>query len=338
MLKNKDWEINMKTTIKISSTFDHGNTEVLDTLLKIQNIDPKFDEVEFDLSCHCDCNPFNNLLIAQTLKNFKTNNPKAIRSVKPCRNASTDSYLQHLGFYKFFGADHGKEVGAARSNSHHVPITPLEFDFDFYSSVEKYAEKLATLFHFDKDLYQFLKYIFVEIIRNIYEHSGKIEDSYICAQTWDKYNLVEIAIIDSGCGISNALRRIYKNSSEEELLRMATSPGVSAKSNHCYLDKNDGWRNSGYGLYILKRLALEYSGSLMICSNNYCDYYHKNGTISHYQTFYPGTALSIRFRTDQNINFIETRRRIVAEGQEESKEILGAIQSASKSSGGHYHR
>ena len=323
--------------LKVVSTFDHGNIEVLDTMLQIQRIDPNEKEVVFDLSQYNECNPFNNLLIAQTLKNFKKNNPNINRRVFSCSNDNTDSYLQHLGFYKFFGANHGKDIGVAQANSHYVPITPLKFSFDFYSNIEKYAGKLAYLFHYDKDLYQFLKYIFVEIIRNIYEHANTTEESYMCAQTWDKHNLVEIAIIDSGCGIANALGKIYKNASEEELLRMATAPGVSAKSNHRYLDKNDGWRNSGYGLYILKRLALEYGGSLMICSNNYCDYYHKNGTITHYKTFYPGTALSIRFRTDQKINFIETRKRIVAEGEKESENIIGAVKSASKSSGGHYH-
>lgn len=327
----------MKTTVKISSTFDHGNTDVLDTLLKIKELDPNYDEVVFDLSYHNDCNPFNNLLIAKTLANFKRNNPSTKKSILPCKNTNTDSYLQHIGFYKFFGVEHGKDVGVAQASYHYVPITPIEFDIFFYEGIEKYGEKLAKLLSFDRNLYEFSKYIFIEIIRNIYEHSGSNE-AYMCAQTWDRYNLTEIAILDSGCGISNALCHIYKDSSEEELLRMATSPGISARSNFRYTDKNDGWRNSGYGLYVLKRLALEYGGSLMICSNNYCDYYHRNGTISHYKTFYPGTALAIRFKTDQNINFAETRRRIVAEGEKESSDIHGAIKSASKSSGGHYHK
>lgn len=326
----------MKTEVKIESTYDHGNVEVLDSLLEINRIDPKAEEVVFDLSRYNECNPFNNLLIAQTLKNFKKNHPTTNRKVIPCRNNNTNSYLQHLGFYKFFGAEYGKDIGVAQPNSHYVPITPIAFDWDFYDNIGKNADKLANLFHFDKDLHNFMKYVFIETIRNVFEHADTKDNAYISAQTWERSHLVEIAIIDSGCGISNALKKTIRDSSEPELLRMATSPGISAKSNHSYLEKEDKWRNSGYGLYILKRLALEYGGSLMVCSNNYCDYYHKNGTISHYSTFYPGTALAIRFKTDQAISFEETRSKIVKEGERESNSISGAIKSASKSSGGHY--
>ena len=323
-------------TFEIKSTFNHGNTEIHNTLLNMKNVNQQSVPLVFDLSQHNDCNPFNNLLIAQTLKNIKISSPDIKRSVIPCKNKATDSYLKHIGFYKFFGVEHGNDLGVAKANKNYVPITPIKFDQFFYDSIEKYGEQLAELLYFDKDLYEFSKFAFVEVIRNIYEHSNS-KDAYMSAQTWERFNLTEIAIIDSGCGISNALKRIYKNQNESDLLRLSTSPGVSARSNHNFLDKDDAWRNSGYGLYILKRLALEYGGSLMVCSNNYCDYYHKNGTISHYQTFYPGTALAIRFKTNQNINFEKTRKRILAEGEKESKNILGAIHSASKSSGGHYH-
>lgn len=323
---------------KIESSFGYGNIQALESMLQIKNIDEK-ESIVFDLSNYNECNPFNNLVIAQTLKNFKIEHPDLERKVIPCKNNDYDSYLQHLGFYKFFGADHGKAVGVANANSHYVPITPIEFEyeFDLYTSIEKYAMKLARLFSFDKDLYEFLKYIFVEVIRNIYEHANTKEKAYVCAQTWDRHSLVEIAIMDSGCGVSHALQRLYRDSSEQELLRMATDPGVSAKSNHRYLTKDDAWRNSGYGLYILKNLALQYGGSFMLCSNNYCDYYRNDGSIHNYKTYFPGTALAIRFKTDQNMDFNKTRARIVDQGEQEAKNISGAIKSASKSSGGHYH-
>ena len=73
----------------------------------------------------------------------------------------------------------------------------------------------------------------------------------------------------------------------------------------------------------------------MLCSNNYCDFYTEEG-ITNYKTFYPGTAIAIRFRTDMHLKFENIRRRIVCEGTKEAKDIRGAIKSASKSSGGHY--
>lgn len=322
---------------QIKSSYDHGNVEALSTLLQINNLQIKDKTIIFDFSRYYECNPFNNLIIAQTLKNFKKTHPNLDKRIIPCDYEKTDSYLQHLGFYNFFGAEYGNPLGRAHANKNYVPLTPLEFDFDFYSSIEKYANKLALTLSFDSNLYAFSKYIFIEIIRNIYEHANTGE-AYMSAQYWEKNHLVEIAIIDSGCGIDNALKTIYKNKTESELLRMATEPGVSAKSNHKYLEKNDSWRNSGYGLYILKRLALEYGGSLMVCSNNFCDYYLSNGVIKNYETFYPGTAIAIRFRTDKELDFKTTLHKIVSEGEKQANSITGAIKSASKSSGGHYNQ
>ncbi|MBE6534283.1 MAG: hypothetical protein E7678_04865 [Ruminococcaceae bacterium] len=318
----------------ITSYLGSGNKTALQDLFNIKNLEVTDGAIRFDFSKYYECNPFNNLIIAQTLKNFKKQHPEIETCFRPCSSESTNSYLQHLGFYSFFGADYGKPLGKAQANHKYVPLTSIKFQNDFYGSIVKYAEQLSALLSFDKDLYSFCKYIFIEIIRNIYEHA-QTQEAYMSAQYWGTYNLVEIAIIDAGRGISNALNPIYKNKTEQELLRMSTLPGISAKSNHSFLDAEDGWRNSGYGLYVLRRLAVEYGGSFMLCSNNYCDFYTEEG-ITNYKTFYPGTAIAIRFRTDMHLKFENIRRRIVCEGTKEAKDIRGAIKSASKSSGGHY--
>lgn len=321
---------------QIRSTFNRGNVEALSTMKHLHGLEG-YNEIIFNLNNYNDCNPFNNLVIAKTLRDYSLNHPASKCALKRCAKDNTDSFLQHIGFYDMIGVPYGKKVGEARPNENYVPITKLTFEKNFYDSIESYAQTLANTLSFNPDLHVFASYIFVELIRNIYEHS-RSNDAYICAQKWEPLNLVEIAILDSGCGISNALKRIYRNKDESELLRMATDPGISAKSNHALLDKKDGWRNSGYGLYAIKKLAIEYGGSLMVCSNNYCDYYVRNGTIAHYETYFPGTALAIRFRTDTSVNFIEARRRIIKEGELEAKQNnrYETIKSASKSSSGFY--
>ena len=321
---------------RIDSKFDKGNVEALASIYGVHKL-CGIDKIVFNLNNYYECNPFNNLVIAKTLKDYSANNPNVSCSLRRCKNPKTDSFLQHIGFYDMVGVSYGKKVGEACPNTNYVPITKLNFNGNFYQEIEGYAKTLANTLSFDLNLHNFSSYVFVELIRNIYEHSQS-QEAYICAQKWDQYNLVEIAIVDSGCGIANALKTIYTDKSEEELLRMATDPGVSAKSNHRFLDEDDGWRNSGYGLYAIKKLAIEYGGSLMVCSNNYCDYYVRSGKISHYKTYFQGTALAIRFRTDINIDFKEARCKIIAEGEKEAKRDhrVESIKSASKSSSGSY--
>ena len=110
--------------------------------------------------------------------------------------------------------------------------------------------------------------MFREMIRNVYEHSG-MDEVYVCAQYWPSYNLVEISIVDNGCGVKSAMEKKFKDMSEEELLSLALKPGISAESNHSWIGKNNRLSNSGYGLPITKELALAYDGYFIFCSGNH---------------------------------------------------------------------
>ena len=147
----------------------------------------------------------------------------------------------------------------------------------------------------------FLEYIFIETFRNVFEHADT-KEVFFSAQKWPSKNLLEIAIADTGCGVSNSLGRIFQGRSEKELLYLAGEPGITARSNYSYLDSNNAWLNSGYGLYILRRLSVTYGGSFMLCSGNYALHQTQKG-ITEYSTAYKGTAVAIRLKTDLNIDF-----------------------------------
>ena len=191
---------------------------------------------------------------------------------------------------------------------------------------------------FDEKLSLFLKYLFIETIRNTYEHA-EVEELYLSAQKWKSKSLLEIAISDTGCGVSNSLRKYkpYSDKSEKELIKLACDPGVSSRSNFRYLERDDAWRNSGYGLYLMRKLATEYGGSFLICSGSNALREDRNG-IRVFETKYEGTTIAIRIRTDLNYNFEEIRRKIVLEGERQSSSEQTSIHSASKSSGGRYNR
>ncbi len=321
----------------IKTSFGSGNIQALRICKEIMElIPPKDEDLIFSFLSYGENNPFSNLLLINTLRQYrKTHQDASLR----CAPKTTDSYLSHIGFYKACGIPYGKEPGEAHASPNYVPITNINLDgSDFYRTIEENATHLAATLQFDEGLQELLTYLFVETIRNVYEHANA-EKVLVAAQKWPTYRLVEIAISDTGCGITKSLGRMF-STDEVGLLRLACKPGVSAKSNYRYLEKDDPWRNSGYGLYIMKELALAYDGSFLLCSGNHAiryqndECYHETESVI--DTSYHGTTIGIRFRTDTNNDFDVVRRRIVSEGQLRAAQMEGAIRSASRSSGGRY--
>ncbi|MDE6605742.1 MAG: hypothetical protein K2K85_06985 [Clostridia bacterium] len=311
-----------------------GNNDVFKTLLDLDNEHTEATEIIFDLSGLKDKNPFNMLLIARKLFRFRNKYPnKVFKYTHP----NTEDYLGHMGFYNAMGSTKsGKRMGEARGSNTYIPIHKIDFaSLNFYDEIEPLAFKLAQVFQFDRDLAKFLQYAFIETIRNVYEHSQS-NKAFVCAQRWITHNLVEIAVLDEGCGVAEAMRRYSKDLPEIELLELSLAPGISAKSNHPYLGRDNEWSNSGYGLYVLKELCKTYKGSFTICSNNYAIRYNAKGEKTLFKPSFNGTAVCLRFSTNENVNFTEERRRIVAEGEKLAKENKKAIKTASKSSGGNY--
>lgn len=317
----------------IKSSYGCGNSQALTTMKEISEIHLDADEeCVFSLKNFSENNPFNVLAIASSLYHFRQKYPHNNVVLRP---KGDGDFLSHLGFYHMVGAEYGKKIGDAKPNSNYVPIRKVHLGASFYSEIEDYACDLARLLHFDKNLEEFIKYAFIEIIRNVYEHAN-IDTAFICAQKWPSQSLVEIAIIDNGCGIAHAMRRRFPNKNEKDLMYLAALPGVSALSNHRFLDRNDTWRNSGYGLYALRRLSVLYQGSFLLCSGNLALYQKQSG-VEERDTFFPGTAVALHIRTDTENDFKSVRCKVIAEGEREAKDSKKAIKTASKSSGGKYN-
>ena len=318
---------------QIVTTFGEGNIQALNICKDLSTlVPPQDEELVFDMRRYGENNPFSNLVLVNSLRRFKDNHKDSQLFCKP---KEPNGYLSHIGFYKASGIRFGNSPGEARASSNYVPITAIQLnDSDFYDSIELRAQELAATLGFDPALQQMLQYIFIETIRNVFEHANT-DMVWVAAQKWPTYNLVEIAIADSGEGIYGSLGKVFAIN-ESEILRLACKPGITARSNHNYLDAEDSWRNSGYGLYMMKELAIAYQGSLLLCSGKYAVRYSSEGE-EIFQTNYMGTAIGIRFYIDKAEDFNKVRDRILLTGEKEAKEIKGAIKKASRSSGGRYH-
>ncbi|MBR3318544.1 MAG: ATP-binding protein [Atopobiaceae bacterium] len=293
---------------------------------------PKDDLLRFDFYPYAENSPFSNLVLINALRQFKLRHPEAQLMVRPKKN---NTYLTHIGFYKGIGIDHGNATGEAHGSDTYVPVTEIKTGSPlFYNDLSNVVVKLARTLHYDPALEYMLKYVFQESIRNVHEHADT-DAVLVAAQKWPTKSLLEIAIADAGCGVAQSLGKRFHRE-PLDLLRLACQPGISALSNASRTAAEDAWRNSGYGLYVMKELALRCNGRFMICSDEHAIAYRRvNGSVKEdiYPTNYKGLALCLQFRTDETINFYSEIPDIARHGEELAVESEGAITKASGSSG-----
>ena len=321
---------------RIETTWDNANIQALGISKEIESINPGNDDVVgFDFSHYREANPFSNLVLINSILNYKTAHPDIHIRI---RQKDNDTYLPHIGFYKALKVPIGKELSEAIANPNYVPVTTIPFSAYFYDEIVKRSDELAKTIQFDHSFQEFLGYLFQETIRNAFEHADT-DNALVAAQNWPSKNTLEVAIADSGCGIASTLRSHFAKD-DLGLLEYALRPGITAGSNFGYKDVHDPWRNTGYGLYMIRQAALACNGSFIICSDgNALRYYRdKNGypAKSVYETRYKGTAIGIRFRTDISLDFEALISRIRMEGELLAAQTDGAIRSASKSSSGRF--
>jgi anti-sigma regulatory factor (Ser/Thr protein kinase) len=211
------------------------------------------------------------------------------------------SYLGHLGFFDFIDVTFGKAIGEATGNDRYIPITKLSYSELMFEVSPPYkllrhvimeeAEKLAIVLspiEADEGSTITLAYALREIIRNVFEHS-KAREAYICGQRWSG-GRVEIAIIDQGIGIFDSLKSAFGIKKPIDALELAIEPAIS-RTTGPKGDRNEHG-NSGYGLYVLSRLGLEY-GKFLLGSSDGCLRMDKNGTAID-DFAYKGTVVGLR--------------------------------------------
>ncbi len=303
---------------------------------------------EFDFGRVKNCDPFPMLMVANAIRHKREKYEKHQFIASNCNN----DYASYMKLYKACGLNLGDSVENTRGNSNYSCITKLSIaelylesqeNLDYIQeTLEKKAKSMALVLSRDnKEFQKWMTFVIRELLRNIPEHS-KSKTIWYCAQYWPSYDLVELAILDEGIGISNSLndscefRPMYNN--DYEALQLALEPGVSGTFSSTRKSIGTGdWENSGYGLYMVSQMCAELGASFIIASGNSAIRITKNNgsiTSTRYDTSIGGTAVQIRIRPSKNCNYDQIRSEIVKRGEKIARNKDYTIHSASKSSRG----
>jgi hypothetical protein len=274
-----------------------------------------------DLSRLGHVEPFGMLVCASVLRRFVARRKQAGAQFAAV-GFSNNSYAAHMGLYEAFGLPHGKKPGEASGSSRYIPLTCLKIQ-DFRKAagygpvgeaIASEAKRLARVLlqRTDGSQLSHISYAFLEIMRNVVEHSYA-DEIWCVGQCWPNKKAVEIAILDEGIGVKASLSRNpdHRRESDEEALHLALEAGISGappktdemKFRDAYADE---WANAGLGLFVVSQLCAE-GGQFSIVSGKSCLCIRRSGTTT-YPTDFAGTAVRMRLDSvaDSDINaFIE---------------------------------
>jgi hypothetical protein len=305
---------------------------------------PESGEYNFDFRLMDWVEPFALLYVSYHIAIFRLDRPFSNFNAQNFSLKNAHMYAAHMGFFKSFGLDYGKDPGEASGNQHYLPITIFNVDTleiearenceEIGSILEGHARRLAQVLtrECDSDLVDTIEYALREMFRNVVEHS-QAKSFGFCAQYWPTKKMVEIAVLDNGIGLrsSISMNPHLDITSDKDAIYYSLLPGVSGKTYKGSKNQRRGvWNNSGFGLYMTSEICRN-GGSFFVCSGQ-SGVMLKSLQKRVVSTHLAGTAIKMVLDTNQ-ISDIRVRLNEFREkGQSIASQISGANISPSVAS------
>jgi hypothetical protein len=302
-----------------------------------------YDGVTYDYGYMSNFDPFGMLLVGSKMREHVRMNSHLTFSDANYKN---HTYAGHMGFFQSVNQDFGNMPGEARGNSRYIPVTCIKIrdlrieSYDNSEVVQKTIDRRSlelarVLCQENHRLASILSYSIRELMRNIVEHSDS-DTIWFAAQKWDSKGVVEIAILDEGVGINQAIsfNPNLKIKHDEDALLLAIEPGISGKAfihnGKMRPQSGSDWDNSGYGLFVTSEIS-QLGGDFILCSGNKAIQIKDNRHVSR-DTEFNGTAIRMRLNLSEISGFGEELiRDIVANGESRAREnAITSVVSASR--------
>lgn len=265
-----------RKTIKVPAELTIGTT--FDFCKALKELDTH-DEYVFDFEQTRTVEPLGMLLVSSEIRRCRAQRQDARFS---CSNFRHMTYAGHMGFFKAFGLDFGKDPGEAAGGRTYIPLTILESEAlereaadkgeEVGNAIEAHSKRLTEtlLGEISGDVYDTMSYSIREVMRNVVEHA-QTNRFGICAQYWKSKGRAEVAILDRGIGLRQSLSRNphIDADSDKRAINYALMPAVSGKAfkGARQLNRGSPWVNSGFGLYLTSRICRN-GGNFFICSGD----------------------------------------------------------------------
>jgi len=167
-------------------------------------------------------------------------------------------HLSLLGYQRLFDEEASIPSGGGRM----LPLTLVRSSKD----VAPTANQIVTVLEVeDEEIRDAMRYSIIELLRNVVQHSRCQVGGLVSAVHYRDKGLVEITIVDHGCGIRTALREKYPEiSSDLKAVKFAIQPHVSGTfESGAY---SSMMNNAGLGLFFIKEIVSRGTGGFFLAS------------------------------------------------------------------------
>lgn len=226
-------------------------------------------------------------------------------------------YLQRIDFLTHLGVQIPENFTRHPAADRFVPVRSLSFAS---GDVDRTASEITrcTLPNAapDDDVYGLLQYAAGELLSNAKYHSGG--RAFVCAQYFQKRNLVRIAVADDGIGIRSsfvATTREADAATPDSAIRLALQPGVSCALLRPNPNPYAGQNHRGVGLSITRILAKESSGQLTIASDGgwFDEVDGEEQPAPRTAPHFPGTLVAVTLPRDQIADYAAMHAKAMSE-------------------------
>ena len=169
-------------------------------------------------------------------------------------------HLTHIGFENFL-SDQATEPNLSVRL---LPLTKIESSKDVAPAAK---EILRVLDVEDEEVRDAMRYSIIELLRNVVQHSRCQTGGVVSAVYYREKGMVEITVVDHGCGIRTALCGRYPEiKTDQKAVKFALQPHVSGTfSSGAY---GSMINNAGLGLFFIKEIVSSGCGGLFLGSGD----------------------------------------------------------------------
>ena len=168
-------------------------------------------------------------------------------------------YLQRMGLFDALGYLDPIETKTHEETGRFIPLTRIHS-----SDLERVLKTIDPILHTTQDTSRPVKYVFSELLRNVFEHSRAPNGGHVCATFNKKKKKISVGISDNGQGILNGMRGFRRFTSHKEAILNALTPGISGTN-----PKIGGTsQNAGAGLFYTKCIAQSTRNHFLIYSGD----------------------------------------------------------------------
>ena len=174
--------------------------------------------------------------------------------------ATSKHYFERMGLFDILRLDSQIKVKSHESAGRFIPITKIKNSQELH----KFITEMIPLLHSEPEQVEPIKYVISELVRNVFEHSESEEGAIVCAQYYQKSNVIRIGVVDSGIGIRNSINFSYKTENDIHAIQLALTPGITGKTRNLGGTET----NAGAGLFFIKSIAKVNRDFFVIYSGN----------------------------------------------------------------------